>query len=243
MIYQLFILDRLVGLWLKILNSAIVMGLYYGFLTTFSIGPSYLFLIRARVMDKGTETEIAATTGFITGQLMMFISIYYAPLHLALIRPHTITVLTLPYLFFNFVYKNNKHYYSADSHFYLDLDYGYKNPNSIRKFRIYKVFFNNLFFQLSNPLLFPSSILLRLMNIYLFRSNNKLLFLTSSFLGWLIGHIFLMKCIGLILLVWSKQKNSIKSKLTMRFDKYILLQLRNYAEHRFHIYILILMKS
>ncbi|RHN58275.1 putative protein TIC214 [Medicago truncatula] len=236
MIYQLLILDRLVGLWLKILNSAIVMGLYYGFLTTFSIGPSYLFLIRARVMDKGTETEIAATTGFITGQLMMFISIYYAPLHLALIRPHTITVLTLPYLFFNFVYKNNKHYYSADSHFYLDLDYGYKNPNSIRKFRIYKVFFNNLFFQLSNPLLFPSSILLRLMNIYLFRSNNKLLFLTSSFLGWLIGHIFLMKCIGLILLVWSKQKNSIKSKLTMRFDKYILLQLRNYVGQIFVVF-------
>lgn len=234
MIYQSFILDRLVVLCLKILNSAIVMGLYYGFLTTFSIGPSYLFLIRARVMDEGTETEIAATTGFITGQLMMFISIYYAPLHLALIRPHTITVLTLPYLFFNFLYKNNKHYYSADAHFYVD--FKYKNPNSIRKFRIYKVFFNNLFFQLSNPLLFPSSILLRLMNIYLFRSNNKLLFLISSFLGWLIGHIFLMKCIGLILLVWSKQKNLIKSKLTMRFDKYILLQLRNYVGQIFVVF-------
>jgi len=58
MIYQLFIRDRLVALCLKILNSVIVTGLYYGFLTTFSIGPSYLFLIRARVMDEGTETEI-----------------------------------------------------------------------------------------------------------------------------------------------------------------------------------------
>ncbi|RHN82413.1 putative protein TIC214 [Medicago truncatula] len=74
------------------------------------------------------------------------------------------------------------------------------------------------------------------MNIYPFRSNNKLLFLTSSFLGWLIGHIFLMKCIGLILLVWSKQKNSIKSKLTMRFDKYILLQLRNYVGQIFVVF-------
>jgi len=36
----------------------------------------------------------------------------------------------------------------VDSRYYLDS--GYKNPNSIRKFRIYKVFFNNLFFQLSN---------------------------------------------------------------------------------------------
>jgi len=134
MIYQLFIRDRLVALWLKLLNSAIVTGLFYGFLTTFSIGPSYLFLIRARVMDEGTETEVAATTGFITGQLMMFISIYYAPLHLALIRPHTITALTLPYLFFNFVYKNNKHYHDVASRYYLDSYI--QNPNSIRKFRI-----------------------------------------------------------------------------------------------------------
>ncbi|CAN6868433.1 unnamed protein product, partial [Brassica oleracea] len=84
---------------MKIINSVVVVGLYYGFLTTFSIGPSYLFLLRARVMDEGeegTEKKVSATTGFIAGQLMMFISIYYAPLHLALGRPHTITVLALP---------------------------------------------------------------------------------------------------------------------------------------------------
>nr|QJA26596.1 hypothetical chloroplast RF1 [Trigonella foenum-graecum] len=235
MIYQSWIPGYLVALCLKIMNSAVVIGLYYGFLSTFSIGPSYLFLIRARVMEKDTETKIAATTGFITGQLMMFISIYYAPFHLALIRPHTITVLTLTYLFFNFVHKNDKHYYSADSGYY-NLDSGYKNPNSIRKFRIYKVFLNHLFFQLLNPLLFPSSILIRLMNIYLFRSNNKLLFLTSSFVGWLIGHILLMKCIGLILLVWSQQKKSIKSKLAMRFPKYILLQLGDYVGQIFVVF-------
>nr|AIK20874.1 hypothetical chloroplast RF19 [Lathyrus japonicus] len=219
--------DFVVGFCLQILNSTVVIGLYYGFLTTASIGPSYLFLIRARVMEKGSETEIAATTGFITGRLMMFISIYYGPLHLALNRPHTLTFLTLPYLFFNYVHKNDKHYYSGGWEWESNLDSGYKNPNSIRTFRTCKVFFNNLFFQLLNPLLLPSSILIRLMHIYLFRSNNKLLFLTSSFVGWLIGHIFLMKCIGLVL-VWLKKKNSIKSKITMRFDKYILLQLRNY---------------
>nr|YP_009109892.1 hypothetical chloroplast RF19 [Trifolium glanduliferum]AIJ27931.1 hypothetical chloroplast RF19 [Trifolium glanduliferum] len=234
--YRSFVVNSLVVLWLKIVNSAVVIGLYYGFLTTFSIGPSYLFLIRARVMEEGTETEISATTGFITGQLMMFISIYYAPLHLALSSPHTITVLTLPYLFFNFVQKNDTYYYSDPDYYYLNSEYK-KNQNSIRNFRIYKVFFNNLFFQLLNPLLFPSSILIRLMNIYLFRSNNKLLFLTSSFVGWLIGHIFLMKCVGLILEVWLQQKNSIKSKLlTMRFDKYILLQLRDYAGQIFVVF-------
>ncbi|KAJ0039113.1 hypothetical protein Pint_22184 [Pistacia integerrima] len=34
--------------------------------------------------EEGTEKKVSATTGFIAGQLMMFISIYYAPLHLAL---------------------------------------------------------------------------------------------------------------------------------------------------------------
>ncbi|BBN69961.1 hypothetical protein Prudu_1327S000100 [Prunus dulcis] len=91
--------SNLVSLCMKIINSVVVVGLYYGFLTTFSIGPSYLFLLRARVMEEGeegTEKKVSATTGFITGQLMMFISIYYVPLHLALGRPHTITVLALP---------------------------------------------------------------------------------------------------------------------------------------------------
>ena len=31
--------------------------------------------------EEGTEKKVSATTGFITGQLMMFISIYYVPLH------------------------------------------------------------------------------------------------------------------------------------------------------------------
>ena len=90
------------GLGLGSIDSVVSVGLYYGFLTSFSIGPSYLFLLRARVMEEGTEKKVSATTGFITGQLMMFISIYYVPLYLALGRPHTITVLALLYLSFHF---------------------------------------------------------------------------------------------------------------------------------------------
>ncbi|KAL2224150.1 UNVERIFIED_CONTAM: Protein TIC, partial [Sesamum indicum] len=44
---------------MKIINSVVVVGLYYGFLTTFSIGPSYLFLLRAQVMEEGTEEGIS----------------------------------------------------------------------------------------------------------------------------------------------------------------------------------------
>nr|YP_009516236.1 hypothetical protein Ycf1 [Ormosia hosiei]YP_010414865.1 hypothetical protein Ycf1 [Ormosia pinnata]AXQ39491.1 hypothetical protein Ycf1 [Ormosia hosiei]URW97039.1 hypothetical protein Ycf1 [Ormosia pinnata] len=228
MIFQSFILDNLVSLCMKIMNSVVVVGLYYGFLTTFSIGPSYLFLLRARVMEEGTEKKVSATTGFITGQLMMFLSIYYAPLHLALGRPYTITVIALPYLLFHFFGNNHKPF----------LNYGYKNPNSIRNFSIQRIFFNNLFFQLLNPFLLPSSIYIRLVNTYLFRWNKKLLFLTSSFVGCLIGHIFLMKWIGLIL-VWIQQNKSIKSNVPIRSNKYIMLEFRNSMSQIFIVFLFI----
>nr|YP_010864888.1 hypothetical protein RF1 [Indigofera scabrida]WGS98120.1 hypothetical protein RF1 [Indigofera scabrida] len=228
MIFQSFILDNLVSLCMKIINSVVVVGLYYGFLTTFSIGPSYLFLLRARVMEEETEKKVSATTGFITGQLMMFISIYYAPLHLALGRPHTITVIALPYLLFHFFGNNHKNF----------LNYGYKNPNSIRNFSIQRIFFKNLIFQLLNPFFLPSSMLVRLMNIYMFRCNNKLLFLTSSFVGWLIGHIFLMKWIELIV-VWIQQNYSKKYNVPIRSNKYVISEFRKSMSQIFLVFLFI----
>nr|YP_009581337.1 hypothetical chloroplast RF19 [Enemion raddeanum]QBK49402.1 hypothetical chloroplast RF19 [Enemion raddeanum] len=210
MILNYFLLGNLLSLCMKIINSVVVVGLYYGFLTTFSIGPSYLLLLRARVMEEGTEKEVSATTGFIAGQLMMFISIYYAPLHLALGRPHTITVLVLPYLLFHFFWNNHKHFF----------DYGSTTRNSMRNLSIQCVFLNNLIFQLFNHFILPSSTLARLVNIYMFRCNNKMLFVTSSFVGWLIGHILFMKWVGLVLF-WIRQNRSIRS------NKYLAAELRN----------------
>nr|YP_010395648.1 hypothetical chloroplast RF1 [Thamnosma texana]UQJ73176.1 hypothetical chloroplast RF1 [Thamnosma texana] len=231
MIFQSFILGNLVSLCMKIINSVVVVGLYYGFMTTFSIGPSYLFLLRARVMEEGeegTEKKVSATTGFIAGQLMMFISIYYAPLHLALGRPHTITVLALPYLLFHFFWNNPKHFF----------DYGSTTRNSMRNLSIQCVFLNNLIFQLFNHFILPSSMLARLVNIYMFRCNNKMLFVTSSFVGWLIGHILFMKWVRLVL-VWIQQKNSIRSNVLIRFNKYLVSELRNSMARIFSILLFI----
>ncbi|KAG6633506.1 hypothetical protein I3843_12G052000 [Carya illinoinensis] len=47
MIFRYFILDNLISLCMKIINSVIMVELYYRFLTTFFTGPSYLFLLRA----------------------------------------------------------------------------------------------------------------------------------------------------------------------------------------------------
>nr|YP_010304636.1 Ycf1 [Hyacinthus orientalis]ULM62724.1 Ycf1 protein [Hyacinthus orientalis]ULM62810.1 Ycf1 protein [Hyacinthus orientalis]ULM62897.1 hypothetical protein Ycf1 [Hyacinthus orientalis] len=222
MILKSFLIGNLLSLCMKIINSVVVVGLYYGFLTTFSIGPSYLFLLRARVMEEGAEKEVSATTGFITGQLMMFISIYYAPLHLALGRPHTITVLVLPYLLFHFFWNNHKKF------FY----YGSTTRNSMRNLSIQCVFLNNLIFQLFNHFILPSSTLARLVNIYMFRCNNKMLFVTSSFVGWLIGHILFMKWVGLVLF-WIRQNHSIRS------NKYLVSELRNSMARIFSILLFI----
>nr|QYK18282.1 hypothetical protein Ycf1 [Anathallis microphyta] len=222
MIFKSFLLGNPLSLCMKIINSVVVVGLYYGFMTTFSIGPSYLFLLRARVMEEGAEKEVSATTGFIAGQLMMFISIYYAPLHLALGRPHTITILVLPYLLFHFFWNNNKNFF----------DYGSTTRNSMRNLSIQCVFLNNLIFQLFNHFILPSSTLARLVNIYMFRCNNNILFLTSSFVGWLIGHILFMKWFGLVLF-WIRQNHSIRS------NKYLVSELRNYMARIFSILLFI----
>nr|YP_009993634.1 hypothetical chloroplast RF19 [Gonystylus affinis]YP_009993655.1 hypothetical chloroplast RF19 [Gonystylus affinis]QNO35384.1 hypothetical chloroplast RF19 [Gonystylus affinis]QNO35405.1 hypothetical chloroplast RF19 [Gonystylus affinis] len=213
MILKSFIPGDLISLCMKIINSVVVVGLYYGFLTTFSIGPSYLFLLQAGFMEEGeegNEKKVSATTGFIAGQLMMFISIYYAPLHLALGRPHTITVLALPYLLFHFFWNNHKHFF----------DYASTTRNSMRNLSIQCVFLNNLICQLFNHFILPSSMLARLVNVYMFRCNNKMLFVTSSFVGWLIGHILFIKWVGLVL-VWIQQNNSIRSNVLIRSNKFI----------------------
>ncbi|RZC69719.1 hypothetical protein C5167_032850 [Papaver somniferum] len=90
----------------------------------------------------------------------------------------------------------------------------------MRNLNIQCVFLNNLIFQLFNHFILPSSTLARLVNIYMFRCNNKMLFVTSSFVGWLIGHILFMKWVGLVLF-WIRKNNYIRS------NKYLVSELRN----------------
>nr|WCR49110.1 hypothetical protein [Triplostegia sp. 20922]WCR49193.1 hypothetical protein [Triplostegia sp. 201048] len=222
MILKSFRLPTLVALGMKIINSAVVVGLYYGFLTTLSIGPSYLFLLRAHAVEEGTEKKVSATTGFLMGQLMMFISIYYAPLHLALGRPHTITVLALPYLLCHFFRWNNDNDKEDRKNFFA---YRSTTRNSMRNLSTQCLFLNHLIFQLFNHFVLPSSMLARLVNIDMFRCNNKMLFVTSSFVGWLIGHILFMKWVGLVL-VWIRPKRLVRWNQYVRSKKYLPSQFK-----------------
>nr|YP_010963114.1 hypothetical chloroplast RF19 [Nigella sativa]WNI02828.1 hypothetical chloroplast RF19 [Nigella sativa] len=228
------VLANLVSLGMKIINSVVGVGLYYGFLNTLSIGPSYIFLLRAWVMEEETEERVSATTGFILGQLIMFTSIYYAPLHLALNRPHTITVLVLPYLLFHSFRNNHKDFVDYRyNRFTIRNSYGSTTRNSMRNLSIQCVFLNNLIFQLFNNFIVPSSTLSRLVNIYMFRCNNKILFVISSFVGWFIGHILFLKWVGLVLF-WIRK--------TLRSNKkyrYLLVEWRYSTNRIFKILLFI----
>lgn len=196
MIFKSFPLVNLVSVCMKISNSVVMVGLYYGFISAFSMGSSYLFLLRPRFLEEdqdAIEKKVSETAGFFTGQLLIFISILYAPLHLALGRPHTLLLLVAPYFFFHFLCNNSGQY--PDSFFAFEL------TKSMRNLRIQWVFLNNLLFQLFSLSLLARPMLTRLSHIYIFRCNNKMLFVLSSFGGWLIGHILVVKWIELVL-VW-----------------------------------------
>lgn len=67
MILTSFLLGNILFLCMKIINSVIMVGLYYAFQTTFSIGPSYVFILQAQFMEEGTEKEVSTTICFIMG--------------------------------------------------------------------------------------------------------------------------------------------------------------------------------
>nr|YP_009235674.1 Ycf1 [Cynanchum auriculatum]AMD38515.1 Ycf1 [Cynanchum auriculatum] len=126
------ILNNLVILWMKKNNSVVLVGLYFGFLTTLSLGPSFLFLFPVQAMEEGTEKKAAAIAGFYTGRLVVFGSIIFMPMHLALGRPHTMIAIVVPYLCIHFFWNN------------------FRSRNSLPNFSIQQIFVQNKVFQLFN---------------------------------------------------------------------------------------------
>jgi len=145
---------------LRIQVKLILFGLYYGFLTTLPIGPSQILSIRVFFLE-GNLNGTAVVSGLIIGQFIIFLSIYYIPLYMILVKPHTVTLLVLPYILFYW-------YRTKDL-----LDYQSLCPiTSISDARVHKIFLDSLILQLLNPVLLPSLVLTRLVNLFLFRHNN-----------------------------------------------------------------------
>lgn len=161
--------------WIKFSSTFILFGLYYGFLTTLPIGPSQLLSIRAFLLE-GNLGGTVAISGLITGQLIIFLSIYYSPLYIILLKPHIISLLFLYYiLFYWYGIKDLLNYQSL------------RPIVSLRDSRVYHLFLHSMILQLLNPIILPSPVLTRLSNIFFFRYSNNILFLTSILLGWFFG--------------------------------------------------------
>nr|UEN66755.1 Ycf1 [Cynanchum bungei] len=150
-------IDNLVILWMKKNNSVVLVGLYFGFLTTFSLGPSLLFLFPVQAMEEGTEKKAAAKAGFFTGRLVVFGSIFFMPMHLALGRPHTIIAIVVPYLCIHFFCNN------------------FRSRNSLPNFSIQHIFVQNKVFQLLKKVC-------QLFNQHVLRKNQVFLLLKIVFL-------------------------------------------------------------
>ena len=186
--FQLSVLWTSILSWINISSPLILFGSYYGFLTTLPLGPSQILSIRAFLLE-GNLSGIISLSGLLLGQLIIFLSIYYSPFYIILIKPHTITLLVLPYIFFYW-------YRIKDL-----LDYQSLRPiSSLNDSRIYKIFFDSFLFQILNPVLLPSPVLTRLVNIFFFRYSNNFLFVLSWFFGWLGGYFFFFKFLQFLLI-------------------------------------------
>ena len=180
-----FYMIRVLGLlwdplssWIEVSGPIILFGLYYGFLTTLPFGPSKIYSMRSFFLGE-TLYGLIAISGSITGQLIVFLSMYYSPLYAALWKPHAITLLVVPYMFFRF-FQINKEPSSSES----------LHPiNSINNPKNLSIFMGGLILQLLNPILLANPVLTRLVNLFLFRYGDNISFVISSFCGWLGGHI------------------------------------------------------
>uniref|UniRef100_A0A3Q7IW95 Protein TIC 214 n=1 Tax=Solanum lycopersicum TaxID=4081 RepID=A0A3Q7IW95_SOLLC len=125
----------------EIINSVIVVGLYYGFLTTFSIGTSYLFLIRAPVMEEGTENKVSWVEHIqeLSYLYHIFCSISFGTITKSFFYCGSTTKNSKSNLNIQCVFLNN-HIFQLFNHFIL--------PSSMSAIlvNIYLFRFNNIFF-------------------------------------------------------------------------------------------------
>nr|YP_010194452.1 hypothetical chloroplast RF19 [Pallavicinia lyellii]QZZ24655.1 hypothetical chloroplast RF19 [Pallavicinia lyellii] len=174
--------------WINLSTAFIIFGFYHGFIATLPIGPSQLLSIRAFLLG-GNISGVIGVSGSVMGQLMIFLSIYYSPLYAMLAKPHTFTLLVLPYiLLYWYRIKDLLNYQSL------------RPITSFQDTRIYELFFDSLTLQLLNPILLPSPVLARLLNLFLFRYSDNISFLISTFFGWVCGQYIFINLGRLLLL-------------------------------------------
>nr|YP_009691070.1 conserved hypothetical chloroplast protein ycf1 [Saccoloma inaequale]QEG57850.1 conserved hypothetical chloroplast protein ycf1 [Saccoloma inaequale] len=174
---NLNILNTLSMTWIKSINPYILFGLYYGLLTTLPVGPSQILCIKSFLLG-GKLSGLVSLSGSMLGQLVIISSIYCSPVYIFLSKPHVLTIVVIPYtILFCLTIKEVSNYQTL------------RPVISLRDPRVGNLFLNSFLFQILNPILLPNPVLARLIYLFFFRYSNNGMFLISSFLGWLTGHI------------------------------------------------------
>ena len=183
----------------KILNSVIGAGLFCGFMTIPTIALHCYLFVGPSFLTEDNQRRVAAMAGFVTGQFVMFTSVYTKPLYEGLVQPHRMFLFFLAFFLVQLLWTSLT---TLRNWPLLDLNDKRKPVVSKRRRVVKRLFFlqlefmMNFFVQLYNPYLKPDSMIPGLVNFCLSRYNNdnekKILFVRSSLAGWLIGHIFFM---------------------------------------------------
>jgi Ycf1 len=195
-----------------VLVGRLVIGIYYGFLSTLPLAPSHLVSIRALLLeDENEQTRttgrpavkgifIAGFSGFMLAQCTMFLSIYYPPLYVAWFKPHVLSLLLAPALVFHC---------SRIFHFELIPLTHFGHPLLHPKMQI--TFWESFIFQLLNPFVLPNPVFSRLMSIYLFRYSDIPLLIAGNLLGWFTGQILFIGLSYYLLVRFQKDSPTIYS--------------------------------
>lgn len=188
---------------LRLISPYILFGLYYGFLATLPVGPSQLLCLRAFLLG-GNISGLVSLSGSMLAQLAITSSIYCSPIYFLFSKPHLLTIIVIPYMVVFCLTIN-------------DLpDYQILRPvTSLRDSRVISLFFNSFLFQILNPVLLPNPVLARLTHLFFFRYSNNLLFVITTFFGWLIGHV-LFSYLSQFLLIRVKKDSPIIYLLVKR---------------------------
>nr|YP_010038633.1 hypothetical protein RF1 [Drynaria acuminata]QOY24984.1 hypothetical protein RF1 [Drynaria acuminata] len=162
---------------LKLMSPYILFGIYYGFLATLPVGPSQILCLRAFLLG-GNLSGLVSLSGSMLAQLAITSTIYCSPIYIFFSKPHLLTIVVIPYMVVFCLTIN-------------DLpDYQILRPvTSLRDSRLISLFLNSFLFQILNPVLLPNPVLSRLAYLFFFRYSNNLIFVITSFLGWLTGHV------------------------------------------------------
>nr|YP_009694835.1 hypothetical chloroplast RF19 [Ephedra sinica]QEI59949.1 hypothetical chloroplast RF19 [Ephedra sinica]QJQ26610.1 hypothetical protein [Ephedra sinica]QXG18267.1 hypothetical protein [Ephedra sinica] len=166
----------------------VTIGILYGFLSTLSLGPNFLFSLRTFLFIGIPEGKVFVSGSF-AGQFLIYLSIYYAPLYQTLIKPHLMSLVVLPYLVSRFFLYTKKREIQT---VFCSLQ---KNCT---------FFIDGCLIQLLNPVIFGNSTLTRLINVFLFRYSSNFVFVLCVFCGYVGSNLLLLHFIKLLFIRLNK---------------------------------------